>query len=867
MAEIIKRSFSAGEITPSLYARVDQSKYQTGLRTCRNFMVKRHGGAQNRPGTVFVAEVKQSAKTVRLLPFVFNSDQTYILEFGDQYMRVYRNGVQLTDSTATITGVTQADPGVVTTSAPHGLSSGDEVQISGVEGMRELNNRNFKLGGVTATTFQLREMDQSLLNTVGYGAYTSGGTAEGVFTIATPYVEADLMDIRFAQSADVINLVHPSYAPRELARTGHTSWSLNTITFAPSIAAPTGTTTDKEGGTIFAFSYFVTAISEFGEESLTSNTAVANTSPATTVIRITWSAVTGANSYKVYRNDLGGGPPHGTGLIGETAVNTIFRDDDTATIDFGAYPPQSDNPFSSADNYPSAVAYYQGRLAFANTNNNPETVWMSHSGSFKNFSIPFPATDASRVVFTMAGTQVNSIQHMLDIGSLVVFTSSGEWSVQGNDAGIVTPTSVNPLQQSYNGAGALPPIVINNNAIYVQARGTKVRDLSRTIQSDGYSGNEITIFASHLFDDYTLVDWAYQKIPDSTVWAVRSDGTLLGMTYLKEHEILGWHRHDFQGETVERVMAIPNGNEDTPYLVIKRTIDGKVVRYIERFETRQLDDIKDAVFMDSSLSFDGTNNGVETVTLSGGTTWAYDETITLTISTGFFVASDVGNAIHITDSSGDIIRFAIEGFTSSTVVTGKPHKTVPVSLRSTAVLTWALAVDMLEGLWHIEGETVSVLGDGFVVGSPNNPSYTTFTVTNGAISLDKPYSVIHVGLPITSDIETLDIDVLSSETMADKKKIVDHVSVFTEETRGMWAGDKPPSDDATDPLEGLREFRSRNSENQELPPRLLTEVVNVNIKGRWNLGGRVFLRQIDPVPMTVQAIIPAGYMPIRTGSK
>lgn len=777
MAEVIKRSFSSGEITPSLYSRVDQVKYQTGLRTCRNFMVKRHGGAQNRPGTVFVAEVKDSTKTVRLLPFVFNADQTYILEFGDLYMRVYRNGAQVTETATTITGATLADPVVITTSAPHGYSNGDEVFISGVEGMTQLNNRNFKVANVTATTFELQEMDGTDLDGTGYSPYTSGGTAAKVFEIATPYLEADLMELRYAQSADVITIVHPSYAPRELARTGHTAWTLTTITFAPSIAAPTGVSTDKGGGTIFGFSYIVTALTEFGEESEGSSPGLSNTSPSSMTVTVTWSAVTGANSYRVYRADLGGGPPHGSGFMADVAAGLTFKDDATITPDFSSYFPDNDNPFGSSDNYPTAVVYYQGRQCFANTNNNPETVWMSHSGSFKNFSIVFPSTDASRVVFTMAGSQVNSIKHMIDIGSLIIFTSSGEWLIQGNDSGIVTPSAVNPLQQSYNGTDFLPPIVINDNALYVQARGTKVRDLSRNIDVAGYSGNELTIFSSHLFDDFTLADWAYQKIPDSTVWAVRSDGTLLGLTYIREHEILGWHRHDFQGDTVERVMAIPNGNEDTPYLVIKRTINGKTVRYIERFETRQLNDIEDAVFMDSSLSFDGTNAGATTMTLSGGTTWAFDETLTLTASVSFFKSTDIGNAIHLKDSSGNIIRFTIEGFTSGTVVTGKPHKTVPTSLRNTAVTTWALAVDELEGLWHIEGEQVSVFGDGFVVGSPNNPAYTTFTVANGKVTLDKPYSVIHIGLPITADIQTLDMDVLNSETMADKKKNIPHVAI------------------------------------------------------------------------------------------
>ncbi len=858
MAEVIQRSFSGGEITSSLYARVDQIKYATGLRTCRNWMIKRHGGAQNRPGTVFVGEVKDSSTTVRLIPFIFNTVQTYILEFGNLYMRAIRNGSQVTETAQDITDATRADP-VQLTIAGHGYSNGDEVFVTGVGGMTQLNNRNFKVANVATNTFTLQEMDGTDLDGTAYTPYTLAGTAAKIFEIVTPYLEADLMGLRFAQSADVITIVHPSYAPRELARTGHTAWTLTAITFTPSIATPANVATDKGGGALFQAGYSVSAVTEFGEEGL-EGFALSNTSPTTSVVTITWDSVTGANSYRIVRNDLGDAP-FGRGRIGEVSGATVFRDDGTWPIDIQAVYPQNDNPFGTENNYPAAVAYYQGRLVFAGTNNNPETVWMSHSGSFKNLSITFPSLDSTRVIFTMAGSQVNSIQHMIDIGTLIMFTSSGEWAIKGNDAGIVTPTEINPLQQSYNGTGGLVPIIINDDALYVQARGTKVRSLSRDINVAGYTGPELTIFASHLFDNFTIEDWAYQKIPDSTIWAVRDDGVLLALTYIKEHQILAWHRHDFENGLVERTASIPSGNEDIPYFVIKRTINGKVVRYIEHLATRQLDDIEDSILVDASLSFDGTNAAATTMTLSGGSTWKYDETLTLTASAGFFVSTDVGNQIHLTDPTGVKIRFTIEGFTSTTIVTGKPHKTVPTTLRATAVTTWALAVDELTGLWHLEGEEVSILADGFVVGSPNNPAYTSFTVTNGVVTLDKPAAVIHVGLPITADIETLDIDTLSKETMADKKKLITHVAASVEETRGLWSGERPPSDDSTDPLEGLREFRSRNSETQEEPPALQTEVIDVNTAGRLNKGGRVFIRQVDPVPATILSIVPGGFLP------
>ena len=252
------------------------------------------------------------------------------------------------------------------------------------------------------------------------------------------------------------------------------------------------------------------------------------------------------------------------------------------------------------------------------------------------------------------------------------------------------------------------------------------------------------------------------------------------------------------------------------------------------------------------------------MTLSGGTNWTYDEALTLTASAGTFTTAYVGNEIHLTGTDGTIIRFSITGYTSSTVVTGQPNKTVPASMRSTAIATWAYAVDELQGLWHLEGKSVSVFADGFVAANPKNDAYDLVTVASGAITLDKHYSVIHVGLPFISDIETLDIDSPQGETLADKKKIVSKVNLFVEKSRGIWAGPVPPTDDDTDPLEGLYELKIRDDEGYDQPVALTTGVVDLNIRPEWNSNGRVFIRQVDPVPLAILAIAPAGLFPFRS---
>ena len=149
--------------------------------------------------------------------------------------------------------------------------------------------------------------------------------------------------------------------------------------------------------------------------------------------------------------------------------------------------------------------------------------------------------------------------------------------------------------------------------LFVQARGSIVRDFAFDFLVNGYRGSDLTIFSSHLVEGYTIADWAYAQTPNSIVWMARSDGTLLGLTYIKEQQILGWHRHDFAG-AVENVCVVPEGNEDVLYLVINRTIDGDTVRYIERMNTRTISPtesfagtpgIVDFLGMDCALIYDG----------------------------------------------------------------------------------------------------------------------------------------------------------------------------------------------------------------------------------------------------------------------
>lgn len=861
MAAVIQKSFAGGEVAPSLFARVDLTKYATGLRRCRNWLVLRHGGVANRPGTTYVASVKDHTKRIRPYKFVFNAEQTYFLEFGNQYLRFFRNGAPLT-----VSGVA-AWSGVAT------YAVGDLVNRNGLYYYAILTHTNQE---PPSTTYW----------------YALTGT---IYEIPTPYLEADLTTLQFAQSADIITIVHPSYVPRELARTGHTAWTLTAITFAPGIPAPTGVTNSGASGT--AAEWVVTAVaSETFEESLASTPTGSSSTPSSgSPITVSWTPAASAQEYNIYKRLNGI-----YGLIG-VAMGTAFVDNGLA-VDTDSTPPTARNPFEGTDNFPSTVGYWQQRILFANTNNNPETVYASRTANFKNFTASSPLQDDDAVTFRLAGKQVNAVRHLLDLDQLIIMTSGSEWSVGGDAAQILTPDNVNARQKSYNGSSTLPPIIVVNSVLFVQARGGAVRDLFNDAL-EGYKGNDLTIFASHLFDGHTLLDWDYQNIPQSIIWAVRDDGTLLGLTYVREHQVLAWHRHDTDG-VVEGVCVVPEGNEDAVYLVVRRTISGASVRYIERMASRFIEAIVDAVFIDCSLEYDGRNTTSTTMTLSqitigGGAGPAIEETgrsvfsgvtehgrivingltesgrvvfgtagsstteLHLTSTAALFAAGDLGNAVFLYESTGDVLRLTITAFLSSMEVVVVANRTVPASLLTTPQLVWSKAVDAVAGLSHLEGKAVSIFADGFVVANPNNPAYQQRTVTAGAVTLDQPYAVIRVGLPITADLETLDIDTPQGETLSDKKQNISRVSMFVESSRGLWAGSTVPISNIVGPGSGLTEIKVRDAEGYDDPVRLATEVLDVNIESQWSTGGRVFIRQSDPLPATILSIVPAGLVPFR----
>lgn len=814
----IQPSFAGGEIGPSLYGRIDMAKYSVALRVCDNFIVRQYGGVENRPGTKFVAAAKYPNRKCRLIPFQFSTVQTYALEFGHNYMRVIKDGA------------------VVLT------------------------------------------------------------TGNVIYEIATPWAESDLFNLKFTQSADVMTICHPSYPPKELRRYAHDNWQIvdvvtnngpfediNTVqTSTVYASAETGTITLTSNVAIFGaeqigqlFYLEQPAVDSIPVWETSKTTAIndvrradsnyyrANTAGKTGTLRpshdegMAWDGWggTGDTDTGVQWEYLHSG--FGIARITAVAPNALSA---TATV-ISRIPSNvvgstkasykwARFAWNSVNGYPSTVTYYQQRLFFAASAAQPQTIWASRTGDYKDFGKSLPIQDDDRIVYTYAGRQVNQIRHLIDVGSLIVLTSGGEFVAKGDQNNTLTPSSFSLSSQGSNGSSIVPPIAVANIALFVQEKGSVIRDLAYSFDVDGYQGNDLTILANHLFQKHSIVDWSFAIVPYSSAFCVRDDGKLLVMTYLREQQVFAWAPQSSEG-LYESTCSISEGNDDAVYFSVQRIINGQAVRYIERLSSRMFTDDKDAFFVDCGLSYDGRNKDASrTVTVTGGSgEWSYQQPYTLTISGGtFFVSGDVGSQIQLPYTGQDPengnavameLRCDIISVSSGTAVVVQVNRNVPAVLQNVATTNWQLARGKFSGLSHLEGQKVSILSDGNV--EPQK------VVTGGAVTLESPGAVVHIGLPINAQFETLDINVNNQETLLDKKQLINTVTLIVNASRGIWA---------STPGGKWYEYAQREFEFYDDPVNDATGKVEIKLDSQWDKNGRVKIRQTDPLPLSVLAVIP-----------
>jgi hypothetical protein len=678
----IYTSLNAGELSPLLEGRVDFAKYAKGLKVCENFIPMVQGPLTRRPGTYHVAEVKNSADRAALVRFEFSTTQAYIIEFGNLYMRFYRN----------------------------------EAQI------------------------------------------LSGGVP---YEVATPYTLADLFDangalrLKFAQSADVLYVAHPSYAPRKVSRTGHTSWTISTITFldGPYSATNTSTTT-------------LTPSATSGSITITASAATFASTDVGRLVRIKHSNLWGNATITAFTSST---------QVSAT-VNRAFGAT-TASVDWRL------GLWSATTGYPAAVSFYGDRLFWGGSTSAPQRIDGSVVGAYETMeptSFAAGSTTDNTVIadddalsLTLNANDVNAIKSIgEDEQGLIVFTVGGEWIVRpSNQNEALTPTNIRATRSTAWGCAEPQPVRVGKPHVFVQRAGRKVRELAYVFTDDGFRAPDLSIASEHITRS-GIVAIAYQAQPQTIVWFVRADGVLVGMTYDRDQEAIAWHRHILGGAfnagaaVVESAAVIPNstGTSDQLWLIVKRTINGATRRYVEYL------------------------------------TPFFDETV---------AQSDA----HFVDSG---LRYS------------------------------GASVSTFSGLGHLEGQTVSILADG--AARPDG------VVSGGAVSLSRgTASTAVIGLGYLSNMQTerLELQGGSVSTVQTKRKRLHEVSVRVWRTLGGKAGPSAGN------LESLI-FRSTADPMDSAPP-LKDDDVRLSWPGGYETEGRIYIRQDQPLPMTILAIVAEGW--------
>ena len=597
-------NFTAGELSPRLDGRTDLGKYFNGCKELTNFVVHPHGGASRRPGTLFVREVKDSSENCRLIPFEFNVEQAYILEFGDLYFRIHKDGGTV------VTGSPSAPVEVVTPYAHTELADLKFTQSADVmylvhpsHPVQKITRTSHTAWTITEVDFRRGPMQDPLLD---------GSTLTASARTGTPTITAS--DDTFV-STDVGRIIklHDGYA--EIA----------TYSSATSVTATV--LENEDGRTELMPTYTATTISahegdpsatglehndrfqdsdgNFVEQGFKVGMKISvsgftnhsnNNESSALIVSVTADTILIAPSGDLTAESAGD----------SVTINGLLEADDGYQL--GA--------FSETTGHPATVAFYEQRLVFANTLEQPQTIFFSQGGDFENFTQGTGAADA--LTYTIGSNQVNVIQYLSSGRVLIVGTSGGEFAVSASGTTEpISPTNAQIKRQSSYGAAGIQPVPVGNVTLFVQRAKRKVRELVYDFDSDSYYAPDLTLLSEHITES-GIKEMAFQQEPDNIVWCVLENGKLVGMTYRREEQVIAWHEHTFGGTSsvnsvdydygfVESIAAIPGDlDEDAVYLVVNREVDGSTVRHIEFFSAFDFgDDIEDAHFLDSGLTYSG----------------------------------------------------------------------------------------------------------------------------------------------------------------------------------------------------------------------------------------------------------------------
>ena len=911
----VQQGFVAGEFSPQMYGRFDDTKYAQGLALCRNFITLPQGPATVRPGFAFVRAVKFSDKPTRIIPFTWSLEQTMVIELGDHYARFHTLGQTLLDedgdpyeiatpyAAEDVFGIhyvqsmdvmTLAHPNYaprelkrygaydwrleeinfeaplnppVISSVTYEVVAGSGATITDEEKTRY--TLRYKVTAVRDTDTGMEESAASSMSstqgnlylnnatvTITWGAVTGaqryrvfknykglycyiGETDETSFvddnyepdaSITPPIYESPFLQNRGITSVDVLaqgngysaglvegvsgwptcNTSYGSGSANSLylywynpsAGTNSTPVHENVVpdsgitirisdpTGAGAVVKPLVRTTGSgryisatltgfkvvnpgSGYTAPKMLLTVTPGLNFNDDNVVSGytdryhytfvDANGNRRRDTTnnhteyqTLDISGAAVGGV-TLRVSDSTGSGARLRANLSDGKIVSVTVVQGGSgysnptiTAVTSTGSGASFKANLGGSGD-YPGAVCYFEQRRCFAGSPNRPQMVWMTKTGTESNMSYTIPSQADNRIRFRLAAQEASRILHMLPLSHLILLTNSTEYRAASG----ITPTDIDVKPQSYVGASDVQPVLVNSTLVYASARDGHMRELGYNWQSSGFTTGDLSVRATHLFEADRVVDMGLQKSPDPIVWAVMASGTLVGLTYMPEQSVSGWHKHVTQNGAFESVAVVAEGNEDIVYCVVRREINGETVRYVERMHERLVSSLFDSFFVDCG----GTYRGDPTTEISG--------------------------------------------------------------------LSW------------LEGQTVSILADGCVL--PRQ------TVQSGKVTIPMEASVVHVGLPITADLQTLPVAVQMSDGSyyQGHMKNINEVWTRVYQSSGLFVGPD---------FDHLIEAKQRTTEPYGSPPDLMNREVSVVAAPAWTDSGQICIRQSDPLPLTIVSV-------------
>lgn len=853
-----QQNFNAGELSPLFTGRVDMAKYGNGCYRMRNFIPLPQGPARRRPGSVYVASVKTPADQTWLVPFVYSAADSFAIEFGDEYLRFYTDNGQLIVS------------GVAAYNGATAYVLGDLVSQAGV---------NYYC--IAATTG----------NAPPNATYWYPLTGV-IYEIPSPFTTAQMVNsngtfrVSTAQTGDVIFLAHRSHFPQKLSRVGNTNWQFSdlnikngpfigvdpdqTTTVRASAATGTGITLTastsifqaQHVGTLFLLEQKAVdgvaawepakAIALGDERRSDSNVYRALNAATTGAVKpvhregARFDGDTGVQWQYVHS---GYGIARITAVAGTTATADVISEIPSQAV--GAGNPSLRWSFSAWDSvlgYPDLVTFHRERLTFMRGS----TVWTSVAADFENFASRDGAETLpdSAITLEVAAGEINDAVWMVSADDLLIGTLGAEFSLSElSSSDIFGPGNTAARRETTYGSRQVAPVQAGDSVLFALPTGRRVRDMRYSFNTAGYECNDVTILAEHIATGQ-ITQLAFAQEPHSIVWACCANGDLIGLTFMLEQDVVGWHAHPVGGSFGTRDSAVveslccipaPDGTYDQVWMIAKRTIDGATTRYVEYLEKEWIadeDELDDAVFSDSAIGFDGEVVGAS-ATISGGTTWEAGDTgavASVTVTPG---AGDIGDWLRLRNDSGEAIveitsAWLLGSFDVSFV------SEVPVGLRAVLADEVAYMRDTFSGLDHLEGEELTVLADGG--GHPN------VTVTAGAITLQERAARVIVGLPADCELETMRIEAGAEDgTAQGKTKRIHRVILRLHETMGGKVG--------PDGKEELIQYRNTSGAMSVQAPLETGDYITSYPEGYTRIG-RIRVINDQPFPMTVVGIYP-----------